>query len=285
MTMTQTAIAILAILFIGTSTLITNRQHYDLMYHQGYDQIAQRMQQDNDSITDIRFATATLNARFPEFYQAQTEVHRRAIFGEYDNTPADFRHWLENDESEYLGFGWTDFVNPYWEAQAVAYYPWQVHVDHWFTSRYLTLSKDSVPNAEKLLHPLIDIPYSLNRTEWGKPLYIYGDSLDDQTAIVGVVATIQAIDTVPGFVVVMEVLDAATDSLLLWHGNEISDTLMPGTHRLVDALRFDEMDFPVKGKVIKTFLWNKQRGMIVAQRTDYYTTYHNPRLIGLQKPL
>ena len=91
MTMTQTAIAGLAILFIGASSLITNRQHYDLMYHQGYDQIAERMQQDNDSINDIRFATATLRAQFPEFYQSQTKVTRRLIFDEENNTIGDFR--------------------------------------------------------------------------------------------------------------------------------------------------------------------------------------------------
>ena len=285
MTMPQTVIAVLAILFIGTSSLIINRQHFDLMYHQGYDQIAQRMQQDNDSIDDIRFATATLNGRFPEFYQAKTNVHQRVIFSEYDHDLTNLLQWLEKDDSEYLGFGWTDYVSPIWEAQAIAYYPWQIHVDHWFTSRYLSLSKDSVPNAERLLHPLTDIPFTFNRTEWGIPQYIYGDSLNNKTNVVGVVATIQTIDTVPGFIVVMEVHDAATDSLLLWHGNEIRDILVPGTHRLVDALRFDETDFPVSGKVVKTYLWNNQRGMIVVPRIDYYTTQHNSRLTGLQTPL
>ena len=285
MTIVQTSIAVLAILFIGASSLITNRQHYDLMYHQGYDQIAQRMQQDNDSIDDIRFATATIKKQFAEFYQSQTEVTERVIFDEDDNTVADFRQWLEAEDSDKLGFAWTDYVHPAWETQAVASYPWQLHSDTWFTSRYYTLSKDSVPGATRVLHPLTESYYVFHQTEWGTPHRIYCDSLDPQTDLVGVIATIQNNDTVRGCIVVMEVHDAETDSLLLWFGGDGSDLLLPGTHHIVNAVRFDESQFPVKGKTIKTYLWNQQRGTIVAKRFDYYTTQHNPRLTGLYEPL
>ena len=283
MTMTQTAIAVLAILFIGTSSLITNRQHYDLMYHQGYDQIAARMQQDNDSIDDIRFATATLRAEFPEFYQAQTKVTHRVIFDE-ENTIGDFRQWLDAEESNRLGFGWTDYVNPVWETQVVASYPWLVYADTWFTSRYLNLSKDSIPGAVKLLQPLNEEPYIFHQAEWGKTHYVYCDSIDNQTDVVGIVATIKTNDTVGGCILVMEVRDAETDSLLLWHGSDGSDILLPGISRIVNAVRFDQ-SLPAKGKIIKTYLWNQQRGTIVANRFDYYCTQHNPRLAGLYEPL
>lgn len=285
MTMTQTTIAVLAILFIGATSLITNRRHYDLMYHQGYDQIAQRMQQDHDSLTDIRFATATLKTEFPDFYQAQTSVDCRAIFEEESNSPADLRQWLETGQSKYLGFGWTDYVNPAWEAQAIAYYPWLIHENTWFTSRYLTLSIDSVAGASYQLHTLSDQPQSIVNMEWCTPQYIHGDSISSNTDLLGVVATLQVSDTVTGCLVVMEVRDATTDSLLLWYGGNENDVLLPGTNRIVNAIRFDKESFPVKGTIIKTYLWNRQHGAIVAQRFEYYCTQYNPRLTGLYEPL
>ena len=286
MTMTQTVIAVLAILFIGSTSLITNRQHYDLMYHQGYDQIAQRMQQDNDSIDDIRFATATLKAQFPEFYQAQTQVTRRVILDVENDNLSDFRQWLDDDSSAYLGFGWTDYLAPAWETQAVAEYPWLVREDTWFTSKYLTLSKDSVANAQYLLHPLTETPQTFTDMEWGRPQYLYGDSLDNNTDLLGIIATIQAFDTIRNCVLVMEIRDAETDTLVQWWGNpDESGTLLPGTNKLTFAVRFDPEQFPVQGKKVKTFLWNKQRGTMIATRFDYYCTRFNSRLTGIYEPL
>ena len=284
MNTTQTVVTVAAILFIGSMSLIVNRQHYDLMYHQGYDQIAVRMQQDNDSVNDIRFATFTLKSEFPEFYQAQTNVTRRTIFDSEQHHISDFRQWLDAEDSDQIGFAWTDYVDPSWETQAVARYPWLIHENVWFTSRYLTLAKDSVPGATYMLHTLSTEPLSYVNMEWGKAQHLYGDSLDSNTDILGAIATIQAFDTIIGCTLVMEIHDAATDSLLLWTGNE-GDTLLPGTNTIAYAIHFDPKKFPVTGKDIKIYLWNKQKGTMIATRFDYYCTKFNSRLIGLYEPL
>ena len=286
MNTTQTIVTVAAILFIGSMSLIVNRRHYDLMYHQGYDQIAERMRQDNDSIDDIRFATFTLNAVAPEFYQAKTDVTRRVIFEQENDNTSDFRQWLDAEQTGKLGFGWTDYTDPAWETQAVAYYPWLMHEDTWFTSRYLTLAKDSVPGATYMLHNLSTEPISYVNMEWGKAQYISGDSLDSDTDLLGIVATIQAFDTIKNCVLVMEIRDAVTDSLLFWHGNtDESGILLPGVNVMANAFRFDPKKFPAKGKKIKTFLWNKQRGTMIVTRFDYYSTKFNTRLTGLYEPL
>ena len=286
MTKIETIAAVLALLFIGSMTLITNRQHYDLMYHQGYDQIAQRMEQDNDRIDDIRFATATLRDDFPEFYQAQTKVSRRFIFDEDQHNTYDFRQWLDKDPSRYLGFGWTDYVHPAWETQAVASYPWLIQEDTWFTSKYLTLSKDSVAGARRLLHPLEEQPFVFSNMEWGQPHYLEGDSLDPETELLGIAATLRAYDTIPNCVLVIEVHDTLSDSLLLWQGAcDACGTLLPGTNHLVNAIRFDKKQLNPQGKRIKVYLWNQNRGTMIAERFDYYCTRFNKRLSGLYDPL
>ena len=285
MTMPQTAIAVAAILFIGASSLITNRRHYDLMYHQGYDQIAARMQQDNDSLADIRFATATIKTPFAEFYQEQTTVTRRIVFDEENHTVADFRNWLRNDDSDDLGFGWTDYAGPVWETQAVAYYPYLRHEDTWFTSRYLTLSKkEDLPAATPQLHILSTDAVSYNNNEWGWAKTLPGDSLYADTDILGIVAETYSDDTVRNCLFVMEIRDAATDSVLLWQGSECG-TMLPGANRVVTAIRFNEKDFPAQGKNIKSYLWDRDRTTMVVSRSYYYCSRFNSRLTGLYQPL
>lgn len=284
MTKVETVVAVLALLFIGSTTLITNRQHYDLMYHQGYDQIAVRIGQDRDSLQDIRFATYTESAKVPAFYQDRTDVTERVIF-DHDDDLNDFRQWLGQGQSRRLGFGWTDYANPDWETQAVADYPWLLRQDTWFTSRYLTLSKDSVAGAQHLLQPLSETPVQFVGMEWGPLYYLDGDSLQPDTDILGVSATLRAIDTINRCVLVIEVRDKAADTVLLWHGSNEQVTLLPGTSHLVSAIRFDEKRFPPQGKTIKIYLWNQEKGTMIAERLDYYCTKFNKRLTGLYQPL
>ena len=284
MNYTQTVLSVAALLFIGSMTLITNRQHYDLMYHQGYDQIALRMQEDSKQYQDIRFATFTESAKVPEFYQVKADIADRVIF-DYDNSPSDFRNWLKEGDSELLGFAWTDYAIPIWETQAVAYYPWLVHENTWFTSRYLTLSKDSIPGATNLLKPFSAEPHVFNHMEWsGKSLSIYGDSLDVNTDLVGVTATIQTSDTISNCAIVMEVHDTATDSLLLWQGDQ-NGLLAPGNNVIANAVRFDKKRFPPQGKTIKIYVWNPEKGTMIARDFRWYSTKYNSRLAGLYQPL
>lgn len=287
MTKTQTIASVLAILFVGSMSLILQRQHYDLMYHQCYDQIALRMQEDNDNLEDICFATYTTNGNFPEFYQVQTDVQNRRIFNIYDQHHlGDFREWIKEENTNKLGFAWTDYNDPAWEAQAIGYYPWQIKSDTWFTSKYLTLSKDSVPGAEYMLHPLSRDPVVYNQMEWGAAQQLFGDSLDSNTDLVGIIATVEAEDTIKNCILVMEICDSETDSVLLWHGNSNeSGILIPGNNVIANALRFDPKKFPVKGKTIKTYLWNKEKGTMIVTGFDYYYTKFNSRLTGLYEPL
>ena len=161
-----------------------------------------------------------------------------------------------------------------------------IHEDTWFTSRYLTLSRDSVPGAVNLLKPLSATPMSFVSMEWGEPLYISGDTLDNDIDILGVTATIQSNDTLGNCGIVIEIRDAATDSLLVWQGNnEQNGFLLPGENVIANAVRFDKKHFPPQGKNIKIYLWNPLKGTMIARDFRWYSTKFNARLAGLYQPL
>ena len=283
----QNAMVVAVILFAGTTSLVMNRQHYDLMYHQGFDQIAAEMQYDKDKFGDqIQFVTRTEIGESAEYYQAQTDVENRIVFNRYSNLGA-FHDWLgEHHDAQLLGFGWTDYINPTWEATAVGNYPYKLKQKDWFTSRYLTLSKAPMEGAECALTTLCDTPYQYNETqEWGMS-YTFGcDSLPADVEALCIVANFHNEQEINSLKCVIELRDASTDSIVLWHSSLTDDGhFSAGDNVLADAIIFDDNLSP-KGKTIKTYLWNEGKSALVLNKISYYYTRRSPVLTGLYEPL
>ena len=282
----QTALVVAVILFVGTASLIMERRHYDLMYHQGFDQIAAEMKQDKVQYGDkIQFATRTEIGEAAEFYQAKTDVKNRIVFNRYTEL-GDFNRWLsEHKDATMLGFGWTDYASPIWETAAVGNYPYLVEKKDWFTSRYLTLSKTPVDSSQYLLTTLSEEPYTFYGQEWGQPYFLSCDSLPADVEALGIIAEVNSIDSLRNCVVVIEIRDAATDSLLLWQGLPAESGRFPlGNNILTNAINFDEAITP-HNKTVKTYLWNQGLDQLRLEKMSYYTTHKNRVLTGLYEPL
>ena len=267
----QTALVVAVLLFTGTTSLIMERRHFDLMYHQGFDQIAVEMQQDKEQFGDkIQFATRTEIGEAAEFYQAQTDVDNRVVFNRYSNL-GEFNDWLsEHNNTPMLGFGWTDYVDPIWEVTAVGNYPYLIEKKDWFTSRYLTLSKTPTEGARYLLSEIsTDSCTYYEGQEWGRACTFPCDSLSKDVEALGVVVHFHNEVEANQCVAVIEVHDAATDSLLLWHS----------------SLPEDGHFLTPEGKYIKAYLWNQGKKPLVVNKLSYYYTKKSPVLTGLYEPL
>ena len=283
----QTALVVAVILFVGITSLVTTRRHYDLMYHQGFDQIAVKMQEDKQKYGDrIQFATRTEIGEAAEFYQAQTNVESRIVFNRYSNL-GEFHDWLaEHRTAPMLGFGWTDYVNPIWEVTAVGNYPYRVWQKDWFTSRYLTLSKTEVEGSEYVLTTLNETPcHFVEGQEWGRASTFSCDSLPDDIEALGIVAHIHNDTDIHDVQLVVEVHDAETDTIVLWHGSLTEDgRFAAGDNVVADAIIFGE-DLSPNGKTIKTYLWNVGKGSLTLNKMSYYVTHKSRVLTGLYDPL
>ena len=283
----QTALVVAAILFIGTTSLIMERRHYDLMYHQGFDQIAVEMKQGKEQYGDkIHFATRTEIGEAAEFYQAKTDVENRIVFNRYSNLGA-FNDWLdEHQDIPMLGFGWTDYVNPIWEVTAVGNYPYLVEKKDWFTSRYLTLSKTPMEGAQYLLNELnTDSCRYVEGQEWSQACTFPCDSLPKDIETLGAVIHFHNEVEVNQCVAVIEIHDATTDSLVLWHSSLAEDGhFLPGNHTIAAAILFSD-DLTPEGKTMKAYLWNQDKKPLVVTKLSYYYTNKSRVLTGLYEPL
>lgn len=293
----ETALEVAAILFAGTASLIMERRHYDLMYHQGFDQIAVEMKSDREQFGDsIQFATKTEIGEAAEFYQAPLGIDERIVFnriyteeGDFVREPelSDFNLWLsEHHETQMLGFGWTDYANPLWEATAVGNYPYLIEKKDWFTSRYLTLSKTPVGNSPYLLNDLNEAPYTYHESqEWGQGFTFVGDSLPEDIEALSVIAQIHNDEELSRCIIVMELRDAETDSIVLWHSSTAAEGhFLPADNVVADAIVFGD-DLSPKGKTVKTFLWNQDKKPLVVNKLSYYATRKSKVLTGLYEPL
>ena len=283
----QAALVVAVILFVGTTSLIMERRHFDLMYHQGFDQIAVEMKQDKEQYGDkIQFATRTEIGEAAEFYQAQTGVENRVVFNRNNNL-GEFNDWLsERQDTPMLGFGWTDYVNPIWEVTAVGNYPYLIEKKDWFTSRYLTLSKTPIEGSQYMLQELSeDTCHFVEGQEWGEVFTFPCDSLPKDVEALGVVAQFNNEIETNNCVVVIELHDATTDSLLLWHSSLPDDGhIFPGHHAVADAIVFGD-DLSPDGKMVKTFVWNQDKKPLIMTKLSYYFTKKSRVLTGLYEPL
>ena len=280
----QKAITVAALLFVGVVSLINTRDYYHNMYHQGYDGIAANMEVDNASYgNQIHFATVTGIREAAEYYQEPLGIENRSVF-DRDNTIADVHQWFdEHRETPMLGFGWTDYAAPVWETAAVAHYPYLVKKNDWFTSRYLTLSKTPIEGSTYMLTPLSEKSQPVY--EWGQPYYLSCDSLPADVEALGIVAETNSLDSLRNCIIVIELHDAATDSLLLWHGLSAENSeYAQGKNILVNAISFGD-DLTPQGKTVKTYLWNQGHDQMVLEKISYYTTRKSRVLTGLYEPL
>ena len=283
----QNALVVAVILFAGITSLIMERRHYDLMYHQGFDQIAAEIQKDKEKFGDqIQFATRTEIGEAAEFYQKPLGIKERIVFNRYSNL-GEFNDWLgEHRETPMLGFGWTDYIDPTWETTAVGNYPYLIEKKDWFTSRYLTLSKSPLPESQFLLHTLDTTPYPFAKgQEWGQVFTLCCDSLPEDVEALGIMAHIHNDSTISNCMVVIEIHDSETDSLILWHSSLSDDGhFASGDNVIADAIIFDNGLSP-KGKTVKTYLWNQGMSPLVLSQLSYYTTKKSRILTGLYEPL
>ena len=283
----QTILVVAAILFVGTTSLIMERRHFDLMYHQGFDQIAFEMQQDKEEYGEkIQFATRTEIGEAAEFYQAKTDVKNRIVFNRYSNL-GELNHWLsEHQNVPMLGFGWTDYVNPIWEVTAVGNYPYLIEKKDWFTSRYLTLSKTPIDNGQYLLNVLSeDSCRYIEGQEWGQACTFHCDSLPIDVEALGIIIHFHNEVEINNCVAVIELHDATTDSIVLWHSSQPDDGhFSAGDNVIADAIIFDE-GFKPEGRTIKAYLWNQDKKPLIVTKISYYFTKKSRVLKGLYEPL
>lgn len=272
------------VVLIGMTSLIVDRQYFKQVYHQGFDQVAVEMgkaqQKYADSIGFVSYSDRTFMA---EFYQKKAGVKNAAYFSETDDM-FDCQQYIMSLDKDYLGVGLTDHADMPWELSAVAAYPYLVEENTWFTTRYLTLTK--IDNGSPLLNVLKENVEVKSGNEWVCNTKINAsDIILPATERIGFIADIKADDTINDIALVVEIVNSETDEHLFWKGYENKNHQILPQERvfLTNGFFLPEMDY--SGKLIKVYIWNKDKRALSVNKLSYYIVKKNSYFYGLYNPL
>ena len=272
------------ILIAGITSLIIDRQYYKQVYNQGFDQIAAEMKTDMDHYGDsISFASFSNRSFMTKFYQDRECIRNNAFYDKNSNI-YDYQDYISNNDSEYIGIGITDHASCYWEQFALIFYPNIVKEKQWFNSKYLLLSKDNIDNQPMTVMKKNVIIREGN--EWGCSFVMKIDTIKNIDDI-GFIAEIQSHDTIRNIILVVEIRDAESDSLLLWRGADTKGHVMtPGkTHYLSNNFHYDNKKYDKNNVKLKVYICNKDKKFVEIKRIMFYHSKKEPYFSGLYKPL
>lgn len=293
---TQNLFLVLVILFAGTLTLVFNRNHYTLMYQQGYDQTALMMAEDKKEYNEnVAFAAVGGSAEMFSFYIEQHPTGSVKLMN-LKSDPTEFWDYLDESNINFLGIAWADYAPYEWVESARSRFGKVLKHKSWFNSEYYLLER--VPVAEKRI--LMDDEHLLLNEDFTESAIVFekenvygmlwesdGDTLfraADNLVVVSVIA--KAIDTVRSVKMVLE-FKADDEDLLLWMGGHLHGKIvLPGEHfRLQAAYRFDSGPIEIKNAKLRNYIWNQGNERFSISSRIIYSRPVDPVLLGLYAPL
>jgi len=284
----QYGLLVIVMLVAALGSTIFERQHFKLMQHQGFDQIALEMKAASEKYAD-RLALVSRNATpaMGEFYQKKQGLDDVMRFSKHQ-TIQDYGDWLQHQEAEILGFAWTDYAPAEWELMSAVHYPQMLDEDAWFNA-YWRLAGKAQPAESK--NSLVVIPLLQDR--FFDSERIYGNAwvpdtslIKRNTQIFGVAAILHHDEPLQELRLVIELRDSKTDSLLHWQaGTDLLAWRSDTVSIWLSALRFSMVTNDTQQCIIRSYLWNVSGEKFELEKAYFYTRKDHPYILALMEPL
>jgi hypothetical protein len=272
-------------LFFGTSSLIYNRQHYELMYKQGFDQIALEMKQAQNQYADsVSFFIYGSTPKMAAFYIDKEKIADVSYFSGKSNVQ-DFAEKVHQATTPYIGFGWTDYCDFKWEMATLSAYPYLLKQQAFPNSNFMLLSKHPVCNATFLIDTISSKDISIYTNNLYSPASLINfDSVPDCFALA---ASFRSKDSISNIHLIVEIRDKESDSLLLWLSSFNKDYVFAPnkSHTLVNGLRFSDQKIDSQDLKIRFYIWNREEKPYLLENITKYETSFPQIQFGLLRPL
>lgn len=293
---------VISILLIGTSSLVFQRRHYELMYYQGYDQVAKLAAKEisvNESVTAAFYSSTP---RMVEYYLKSEEVKNFHLFSKHILS-FEFQRFVNGETSECFVLALTDGGPADWIEIVRNKYPYLLHHSSWFNTEYYLFSKSKDKNAESInqwnyFSYIIDNPYfELNMENayfnlarvYGKAWQARADTLLDKDLIqlINITVNGKALDTLIQTKIVFELQDIESGKIVHWQASTLNnDTIMPDEAFLLTTTLRSNLIHDLIGKnVLRTYIWNPDKSEFVINRMIIGIREQSPKFYGLFEPI
>ena len=281
---------------IGLSTLIVNRQHYKIMYTQGFDGIPQEISNDAKLIQQTNAATIMQapEPRMFDFYFEKNKLNTDYFCINKGQSIKEINEFLTKKEAASLFYGWADFAN----LENVEFfkdkYKYLINEKQFFNSEYYFFSNNAFGNNAELstksrrlikIIPKGDeqILYKSDKPGYSKSIEIKLDSLKlDKFDVLNLRAKIKYSDENVDALLVFDLMDAEGNSTI-WSASKLKDYYLKKdstyyvyiSKRLLSIYPFSD------GSILKTYIWKRDTSLLQVENIEVYLTKINPVEMGL----
>ncbi|MFZ4465279.1 MAG: hypothetical protein ACOYN5_15645, partial [Bacteroidales bacterium] len=295
----QNLFLVIIVLLTGTMSLIFTRSHFDLMYHQGYDQSARNAKIDRDSKVRSIAVFFSATPRMHAFYLDREGVKNYVLFSKHDKTKT-FRELVSQVDADRFILSLADGGDTDWATVVQNRFPYLLKHQVWFNTEYFVFSKN-VSDSLKLIQlsgnqlNLITEVSSMSNSDFSEKR-IYGpiwqgkwDSIckQDQSQIISIAASGIALDTMIKARLVVEIKEKGIPEPIHWQAGTLEqDTILPGEHFLLTSvLRTNLVDERSKNAQFRTYLWNPAKENFRVSSWQLDIRPQSKRYYGIFEPL
>jgi hypothetical protein len=276
------------LLVASIASLIFERQHFKLMQHQGFDQLAVMMEKAaKTNPGKVDFASYSATPAMAAFYQEKKNFDQVERFSKHQNIQ-DFGDWLIDQENEFLGFGWTDYAPAEWELMSAVHYPYLLEENAWFNAYWRLAEKESKQSkSNNLIELQLNHPLLFNSQKTYGPAW-EPDSMfiNKNSQVFGVALKLKHQKKPSDIRLVIELRDRKTDSLMHWQAGTIQHAWLSDTTSIwLSALRFSTFKRDPESWHIRTYVWNRSGEEFEVQTAYHYFRRKHPFILGLVEPL
>ncbi len=290
--------SLLSILMLaGIYSLITERQHYQIMYQQGYDQIAFHVKQDMALYGDKNVAIVwhTPNAEMIEHYVDKIGVEVSSLVIEDDKNHQALEEYLKTQDADVLIYAWTDYRDLSYLAYFKSMFPLQVKHEGFFNAAYYVMAKEITVMEDKdksLISDYIlqsiggesnDYAYESNLPAYSPSLTLaMGDLSLHENDVLQLSASFHLVGQPDKSILVLSITDTLNNSLF-WQGKSLGSLLDKGSSDgTVFLSRRSAVfkDMP-KEATLKAYIWKQDSSYLGVKKMTLSTSRQHPYHMGI----
>jgi len=287
---------IIIVSVIGVQSLVVNRQHYNVMYTQGFDGIPREIvkylkETDNRPHKVIMQAP---NHKMFEYYFEKSGVDTNYLHLDKPFDADSISNYLRNDDQEDLLFGWVDYSRLEYLEFLKDRYKYIVSQRQFFNSEYYRFSNTTKGEHSSDSRKFIattgiksdKLLMKSNAPGYSKGIEIGLDTITlNKFDVINLRAEIDSADKNADALLVFDLRDKNGD-VVSWSASKLSDYYLDdysghGGFFVYHSKRLLSFYPLSEGLVLKTYIWKRDSTSLAVKNLDVYLTSINPIENGL----
>ena len=291
-------IVVVLLSVVGLYTLVFEREHYKIMYTQGFDGISTEISNDIVSLSNKNKAII-LHA--PEHRMFDYYFDKYGLDKDYyklynDNSVGDIATFLDQNNVETLIYGWADYSKLEFLQFFRHRFKYIVREKQFFNAEYyifsnFPLGNKTLANGETAIASISNKSgylFSSEKPGYSKSIEIGLDTLAlSKFDVINIKANIEYSESEVDALLVFEIKDKDGNSES-WSASIFKDYYLNEDSRSFDVFHSKRLlsIYPYsEGAILKTYIWKRDNSLLKINKLEIYLSKLNPIEVGLYDDL